>query len=933
LRAVLPAHVDPSAEAGWDSGAPVRGTSLWWRRSLLPILALLVLVGIADAFAAATPLGLFVPDDAHGPATDAPWSDLAGTLGSGERYIRVQLDHDELTVHYDIRLPADSPLIMPLEAGRGADRPDELVGRLFGEVRVLQWPLAFSTGPGSDYDVVGLSEPVVHLPPEHGMVRVQIDSTPYAVFMPQIKLWFMKPWEQQQQEHPFAKDQIIVTGSKGVFVSLESAERITSVVAQQDDKRAVLDRTKAADPYFPIELHSGRRPTLLATVWAAGQTIIPGVGLALWRGVTGVLPLLLLLLLIRLDRTVAGLPAARASLPLLRMLLIVAAGTAVLGLVVDLSFLVHIHQEAASSAVLGTRGAFWYGSGAYGVVVAALLVLWWATLPGWSQPDRVEQAKEWSHSRRLVFAATCIVWSAAVALSWWLLMRYHIQFLTLPVVGSASRAAVAAVAAAAAVAFSATGVLVRRALRTSGAGVVTGLTALCGTTVLAVAVLSPWLLAAEERQLNVAARAVSVLLGASLIAGYVAVAVRWFRHLLGGRNGSVAKYCGLATAAIVFLATLPWLASHTLDRRPNAAGMWSVFPLADALQSISYLLAATCLFFLLREAARLPRGERRVRVKRRLLVVFAVLNFYWFSDLWLFLPVEPLVGAALAVWVALPFDRAAAVSKAATERAVAPDGEEADGNGGSGRGWVQRIRGAVVQTLDGLSRRPGRQSPAPPEPVEDRGVVAARAADATLASEEREDHSWSDGVRSAALGALVGIPWALVYLNSLRTAPASAGDYPVLDAIGFQLLILVQWPMYGFFYGYAFPLLRGSNTIVKALIVVVLAVVPLSLTTLIVWRPDDVRSSAFFALQMLAFGLMLAVAFEISILRRDARLGWHEIVGRHQLRGIVSWASSLAVAVGAAVTTALSSGVGGLIADLFTQIKTGGPGNGPSTGQ
>jgi hypothetical protein len=161
--------------------------------------------------------------------------------------------------------------------------------------------------------------------------------------------------------------------------------------------------------------------------------------------------------------------------------------------------------------------------------------------------------------------------------------------------------------------------------------------------------------------------------------------------------------------------------------------------------------------------------------------------------------------------------------------------------------------------------------------------VAARDADVILTETEREDHSWSDGVLGAVLGALAGLPWALLYLATLRSTPTAPAEYPVLDALGFQVLILLQWPVYGFFYGYAFALLRGSNAIFKALTVVVTAVIAVSLTTLLIWRPEDVRSQAFFALQMLAFGLVLGGTFEISILRRDAPgFGWGDIVARRR---------------------------------------------------
>jgi hypothetical protein len=50
-----------------------------------------------------------------------------------------------------------------------------------------------------------------------------------------------------------------------------------------------------------------------------------------------------------------------------------------------------------------------------------------------------------------------------------------------------------------------------------------------------------------------------------------------------------------------------------------------------------------------------------------------------------------------------------------------------------------------------------------------------------------------------------------------------------------------------------------------------------------------------------------------------------DLVRRFGVSGIVSWASSLAISVGAAVAIAVRTGVGGLITNVFTQIKTGAP--------
>jgi hypothetical protein len=129
-------------------------------------------------------------------------------------------------------------------------------------------------------------------------------------------------------------------------------------VTKQDARMTVIDRTKTAGRYFPIEVDSGHRSAMLAGVWAAGQVIVPDVGLALRRMATLVAPVLLLLMLIRHDHTAGRLSAARSSLPLLSILLLVASGTTALGLVVDLSFF-NVHairrQQAALCSELSGR--------------------------------------------------------------------------------------------------------------------------------------------------------------------------------------------------------------------------------------------------------------------------------------------------------------------------------------------------------------------------------------------------------------------------------------------------------------------------------------------------------------------------------------------------------------------------------------------------
>jgi hypothetical protein len=212
-------------------------------------------------------------------------------------------------------------------------------------------------------------------------------------------------------------------------------------------------------------------------------------------------------------------------------------------------------------------------------------------------------------------------------------------------------------------------------------------------------------------------------------------------------------------------------------------------------------------------------------------VVFVLYSFYWAGQHWLYVPVTLLAGWFLAAKLLLPTARVKEVAKAARSRAANKTGQD---------------------------------------PADPGGDVPAKIAFGLTAG----DSAWADGKRGARYGLILGAPWSLLYLWELAGGPGSLPDDMLLGLLGNAVWLLLEWGLYGFFFGYFYPYLRGDNGIQKGAFLFLAIVVPPLLHEGMTELPSDWPAFGLWALQALLFSLTLGiVAGDLDKLWRAGQ-GW-----------------------------------------------------------
>ena len=114
--------------------------------------------------------------------------------------------------------------------------------------------------------------------------------------------------------------------------------------------------------------------------------------------------------------------------------------------------------------------------------------------------------------------------------------------------------------------------------------------------------------------------------------------------------------------------------------------------------------------------------------------------------------------------------------------------------------------------------------------------------------------------------------------------------------------------MFGFVFGYFYPYLRGKNGLEKGWGLFLITVLPaLPLMIIFSTTPADWQARLFWVLQVFTQCTLLGlVAFDYTTLRQG-RLDWDMLFEVHGMTGVGVSVSSIVVAVGAAITTLLTS--------------------------
>jgi hypothetical protein len=181
--------------------------------------------------------------------------------------------------------------------------------------------------------------------------------------------------------------------------------------------------------------------------------------------------------------------------------------------------------------------------------------------------------------------------------------------------------------------------------------------------------------------------------------------------------------------------------------------------------------------------------------------------------------------------------------------------------------------------------------------------------------------AWQNGVHGARFALLFSLPWITLYLRDFLTDPMPGLIYPLWSFGANLSLVLLRWITYGFFLGYFYPYLRGKSGLQKGLGLFLASIGPaIPLMALLRSSATAWQASLFWMLQVFIHCMLLGlVAFDFTILRREG-FEWPMLFELHGLPSLGISISSILVAIGAAVTTLLTSQTAELLKVALTFI-------------
>lgn len=181
------------------------------------------------------------------------------------------------------------------------------------------------------------------------------------------------------------------------------------------------------------------------------------------------------------------------------------------------------------------------------------------------------------------------------------------------------------------------------------------------------------------------------------------------------------------------------------------------------------------------------------------------------------------------------------------------------------------------------------------------------------------DSAWENGKRASFYSLILSLPWILYYLRNVVLAPPPNESYLILDLLNSFTLYVLTWISYGFIFGYFYPCIIGKHGIQKGMAVFFTIVVPQLVLTSLANPVDRAswQSFGFWTLQIFVHCMLLGlVAGDYEILRR-AGFKFSDLLEIHKFSSLSAWASTVVVAISAAVTTLLSSGTAEILSSVL----------------
>src|SRR5215471_11725332 len=277
--------------------------------------------------------------------------------------------------------------------------------------------------------------------------------------------------------------------------------------------------------------------------------------------------------------------------------------------------------------------------------------------------------------------------------------------------------------------------------------------AILGVTTVCVTAISPFAFTTLDRGWSFLARLTYLFAMLCLVAGGLILLIRNRAPWLPRRRFVIVIVMVYLVAAGVLI--LPHALGLLLHAERFEAGPWSVLPLVDDLQNLLFVVVLFSLFVELRRLSDVPTFDEE-GLHRILGVIFVVLNFYWFSDRWLYLPVPVLLGWLLAATWLFPPMKVDLVWLLRRGRAAMSASPEDEGKQLLELSRAERrhsglvAAGATSDLAEAQARlRRARQAASHPAATLRQRFFGAPDAGSP----------WQFGRLGAGLGALLGVPW------------------------------------------------------------------------------------------------------------------------------------------------------------------------------
>ena len=174
---------------------------------------------------------------------------------------------------------------------------------------------------------------------------------------------------------------------------------------------------------------------------------------------------------------------------------------------------------------------------------------------------------------------------------------------------------------------------------------------------------------------------------------------------------------------------------------------------------------------------------------------------------------------------------------------------------------------------------------------------------------------WQRGWQGAVATSIVALPWIATFVTQTRFETPYATNAATLSQLGIVAFDLLRWPALGFFFLYFYPLLRGVNGIQKGLMLAACLIAPSAAATLVSSATAHGPWGAFalWSLQVFICCMTVGVGLgDLGALRKVGK-GPRALNEIYDLGTLTAWFGSIAIAVGAAATTAIASGAGAFL--------------------